>query len=138
MVQVANSAFVFVLKKGFVGSDDFGILIEACSNARSKSDETFNAICGEKGIAQDGVRLLSDAIHAPGALNQADNRPREIVIYDNGAVLKILSFAEYVGGDHDPKFIVACNAILFFVALWAETPCQPCRIVRISGYGFHL
>ena len=71
-------------------------------------------------------------------MNQADNRPREIVIYDNGAVLKILSFAEYVGGDHDPQFIVARNAILFFVALWAEAPGLQCRIVRVSGYGFHL
>ena len=41
VVKIANSAFVFVLKKGFVGSNDLGILIEACSN---KSDETFNAI----------------------------------------------------------------------------------------------
>ena len=82
--------------------------------------------------------MLSNAIYAPGALNQADDRPREIVIYDNGAVLKILSFAEDVGGDHDSKFIVARNAILFLVALWTETPCQPCRIVRVSGYGFHM
>ena len=37
--------------------------------------------------------LLADAVHAARPLDQADDRPRQVVVDDDGAVLQVLAFA---------------------------------------------
>ena len=62
-------------------------------------------------------RLLPDAVDATGPLDQADDRPRQVVVDDDGAVLKVLAFAEHIGGHQNPQFFRGCDAILLLVAL---------------------
>ena len=62
------------------------------------------------------VALLSDTVHTSGSLNESDNRPWQVVVdYDMG-ILKVLAFAEYIGGDEDSALLVGRIALL--VAHW--------------------
>ena len=96
-----------------------------------------HSVRGQEGIAQNVVRLLPDAVHAAGSLNQADNGPRQVVIHDDGAVLKVLPFAQDVGGDEDAEFGAVRHEIVFFVALRTEAPRQLRRVCRVAAHGLH-
>ena len=94
-----------ILKEGLVRADDFGVLLQALPHARAQADDALDAIGRQEGVAEDGVGLLADAVHAAGALDQADDGPGQIVVDDDGAVLEVLAFAEDIGGDEHAQFV---------------------------------
>ncbi|MEP6548988.1 MAG: hypothetical protein ABJD53_16140 [Gammaproteobacteria bacterium] len=53
----------------------------------AKADDALHAVSGQERIAIDRVGLLPDAVNTAGALNQPDDRPRQIEIDDSGAML---------------------------------------------------
>ena len=123
--QVADDLVVpVVLKEGLIGADDFGVLLQALADAGAQADDPFNAVGRQEGVAEDLLGLLADAVHAAGALDKPDDRPGQIVIDDDGAVLEVLAFAEHVGGDQDAKFVLRGNLVALVVADRAESPRQ--------------
>ncbi len=64
-----------IFKKGFIGSNDLGILGEALLDAGAQPDNPFNAVGGEEGIAENLVVLLPNTVDTPRPLDQADDRP---------------------------------------------------------------
>jgi hypothetical protein len=42
-------------------------------------------------LAEDFVRLLADTIHASRPLDEAYDRPWQVVIHDDGSILKVLT-----------------------------------------------
>ena len=56
--QVANDIVVFfVLEKGFVRADDFGVFVQALADARAQADEALDAIGGQERSSRGFVRL---------------------------------------------------------------------------------
>lgn len=55
-------------------------------------DDLLDTIGRQEGITEDGVGLLADAVHPAGALDEADDRPREIIIDHSRRVLEVLPF----------------------------------------------
>ena len=98
MVDVDDGLVVVAFKEGLVGADDFGVFIQAAAYFGTEGDDGFKSVGGEKAVAEDFGGLLADAVDAAGALDETDDRPREVVVDDDGAVLEVLAFAEDVGG----------------------------------------
>src|SRR5438552_2076289 len=95
-----------VFEECFICADDFGIFFETLPYALSESDKSFYAVSWEKGIAIDGVRLLTYTIYTASSLDQADNGPWDIVIDDDGGVLQVLAFTQHVSGNQDTYFFL--------------------------------
>jgi hypothetical protein len=91
-VEVADGVGVVVLEKGFVGTHDFGVFQQALLDAGTQVDETFDAFGGQERVAVDFLCALADAVHPAGALNQPDDRPRQVEVDDHIAVLQVLAF----------------------------------------------
>ena len=68
-------------------------------------DDSLDAIGWQERVAVNLVRVLSDAVHTAGTLNQPDDGPRQVVVDDNSAVLKVLALAQHVRGNQNPKFV---------------------------------
>ena len=66
VVEVENGLLVFIFEECFVRPDNFGIVAEARPDAGAKPEQTFDSFGGQKGIAEDVVRLLADAVYAAG------------------------------------------------------------------------
>ena len=124
VVEVVNGAGVFVLEKGFIGADDFGILVKSCAYAGAQPDQAFDALGGEERVAEDVLRLLANAVDAAGALDEADDGPGQVEVDDDGAVLEVLAFAEHIGGDEDAQLLVRRNLVALAVGIGAEKPGQ--------------
>jgi hypothetical protein len=71
---------LFVFEKGFVRAHDFGVFVEALADARAQADEALDALCRHKRVAQDFLGFLADTVNAAGALNEADDGPRQIKV----------------------------------------------------------
>ena len=100
--------------------------METLANARAQADEALDALCRDKRVAQNFLGLLADTIHAAGTLNEANDGPRQIEVHNDGGVLKILTFAENVGGDQHAEFfggrnVVSRSFVPRLVAVGAET-----------------
>lgn len=122
----------FVLEEGLVRADHLGILVETLPHAGTKSDQILDALCGQEGIAEDLFGLLSDAIHAAGALDEPDDRPGQIEVHDDGAVLEVLTLAQNVCRDQDPKFLIRRDLVALAVAFGAEAPSEARRILGFT------
>ena len=110
-----------------------------------KSDDPLHAVGRQERVAEDRVGLLADAVDAAGPLNQADDRPGEIVVDDDRAVLEVLAFAEDVGGQHDAQFVLPGDLLSRFSLLtglnrWATlvgssvSPVTPARAATCRGF----
>ena len=62
---------------------------------------------GTERVAEDLSRLLANPVNAASALDQANDRPRQIVVDDDRGVLQVLPFAQDIGRDQDPEFPLA-------------------------------
>ena len=102
---------LFVLEKGFVRADDFGVFLETLADARAQADEALDALGRQKRVAENFLGFLADTIHAARALNEADDGPRQIEVHDDGGVLEVLAFAENVGGDQHAEFFGGRNVV---------------------------
>ena len=78
------------------------------------------------------VRLLADPVNTPGPLDQTNDRPGQIEIDHNRAILKVLPFGEHIGCDQDVQFAFAPGKRLFFVGFRAEPPGQPGGVFRTA------
>jgi len=102
VVEVEDHLLVVgVLEEALVGAHYLGVLDEALSHARPKADDALDTRRRKERVAENRVGVLADAVHAPGSLHEPNDRPREVVIDDDGGVLEILALAEHVGGDED-------------------------------------
>ena len=72
--------------------------------------------------------LLADAVDAAGALDQANDRPGQVVVDDDRAVLQVLALAQHVGGDQHAQFVAWGDTVALAVALRAEAPGQRGRV----------
>ena len=111
-------------KEGFIGADHFGILVKSCPYAGAQPDQPFDSLGGEEGVAEDVLRLLANAVDAAGALDEADDGPGQVVVDDDGAVLKVLAFAEHIGGDEDAQLLFGRNLVTLAIGNGAEAPGQ--------------
>jgi hypothetical protein len=48
------------------------------ANARTQANKALDAVRRQKRIAEDLLGLLADAVNTASALNQTDNRPRQV------------------------------------------------------------
>ena len=86
--QVAQRLLVVViLEKGFIGADHLGIGLQALAYTRAQLDDPLDAIGGQKAVAQNLLGLLADPVDAPGALDEPDDRPGQIVVHHTVRVL---------------------------------------------------
>ena len=115
MIQVEHRLLVVVFEERLVGPDHLGVLVETNPHAGPQPQQALDPLGRQKGIAQDVARPLADAVDAARALNQADDRPRQIVVHHDGAVLQILSFAEHVGGQQHAQLVLGRDAVLLAV-----------------------
>jgi hypothetical protein len=130
--QVAEGLVVaIVLEEGFVGAHHLGVLSEPLADAGAKADDLLDAVGWEKCVAEDLVGMLADAVDTARALEQADDRPGEVVIDDHGRVLEVLAFAEDVGRYEDAQLLIRRN--LLIVARGAEAPGKPGRVLGPAG-----
>ena len=106
----------------FVCSKHVGVLAEANPHTCAEPNDSLNSVSRHEGIAQQLLRLLADSIYSAGALNQPDDRPRQVVVDDDRTVLKVLALAENIGGDHYAQFIAWGIVATLVVACWAELP----------------
>ena len=110
--EIADGLLVgLILEKGFVAADHFGVLAEAVAHAGAQADDAFDAVGGEERVAEDLLRLLPDTIHATGPLDESNDGPRQVIVDDDGAVLKVLAFAEDIGRDQDAQFVLRLDTI---------------------------
>ena len=91
-----------VLEEGLIGANDLGVLLQALADTRTQAKNPLDALGWQEGVDEDLLGLLADAIHPASPLDEANDRPRQVIVDDYGAVLKVLPFAEYVGGDQHP------------------------------------
>ena len=109
-----------VLKEGLVTPDDLSIFFEPLPDSVAKVDDPFDAIGRHERVAVDFAGLLSNSIHASGALDQPDDGPWQIVVHDHVTILEVLTFAKHIGRDQHPQLMLRLYHIAFLVALGAE------------------
>ena len=63
-------------------------------DAGTQENKAFDAFCGQEGVAEDLLGFLTDAVTPSGTLHEANNRPGQVVVYDDRTVLQILAFAQ--------------------------------------------
>ena len=133
---------VFVFEKRLVCTDYFGVLPEPRPDPATEVDDALYALGGKEGVAQDLFRFLPDAVDAARPLYEPDDGPRQVVVNDDVAVLEVLAFAQYVGGDEDSKFLFRFVPARSLVAIGAESPCKEggvggvsCDASRFAGRG---
>src|SRR5438445_8994359 len=74
---------------------------DSLGEALDQVQQGFEFRFGEHIVNADvGVRA-ADTVDAAIALNQANRVPRQVVVDDEAAVLKVLAFGKYVGADED-------------------------------------
>ena len=64
-------------------------------NGREKRpglDRLLHAVSRKEGVGENLCGLLTDTIHATGALDQTDDGPRQVEVHDDGAILEVLAF----------------------------------------------
>jgi len=104
VVEVENSLFVgLVFKERFVGTHHLGVLPKTTADPAAQVDDALHPFGGKEGMAEYLFRCLPDPVNAPGPLDQPDDCPGKVVVHHDGAVLKVLSLAQYVGRNQDPQ-----------------------------------
>ena len=132
-----------VLEKHLVRADNFGVFVETLADTGAQADETLDAIRWDKRVAEDLLGFLADTIHAAGTLDEADDGPRQIEVYDDGGVLEVLTFTEHVGGDQHAKFFGRRNVagrpfLPPLIAFGAEPAGVVGWFIRVTGNTGHL
>ena len=106
MIQVEDGLVVpVVLEERLVGADDFGVLLEPLANARSQADDPLDARRPAGRSSREFFPTSGRCGPRGRPLDQADDRPRQVVVDDDGAVLEVLAFAEHVGRDQDSQLL---------------------------------
>src|ERR1700692_1965950 len=85
-------------------------------------------------MAINRICFLPNAVYTTGPLNQTDDRPRQVIIHDDGTVLEVLPLAEYVGCQQDPEFVFRFDDFPLFVALRTKLPRNCRRIFRVTAH----
>ena len=73
-------------------------------------------------MAENLLGRLADTVDSTRALNEADDRPRQIVVDDDMGVLEVLALAQHIGRDEYPQFVIFLDLVSMVVADRAETP----------------
>ena len=110
----------FVLKERLVCTDDLGVLLQSDPDAIAQVDDALHAVCGQERVAEDLFRHLPDTVDASRPLDEPDDCPWQVVVHDDRAILQVLAFAQHVGRDKDPEFLIGSHTPL--VAHGAEPP----------------
>ena len=105
VVEVDDNGFVIIFEECLVGADDFSVLKKTRADAGTQENKAFDAFCGQEGVAEDLLGFLTDAVNPSGALHEANNRPGQVVVHDDGAVLQILALAQDIGADENAQLI---------------------------------
>ena len=79
---------------------------------------------------------MTNAVDPTGSLNEANNGPWQIKVYDYSGVLKILAFAQNVSGYQYTNLISGWNLAPFLVAFRAKSPSDFCRVGGLAGYSY--
>ena len=74
--EVADALIVtIILEKRFVCADDLGVFLQSLADAGTQADDPFDTVRRQEGVAENGFRLLADAVHTSNPLDQADDSP---------------------------------------------------------------
>lgn len=73
-------------------------------------------------MAEDSIRTLADTIHAPRPLDEPDDRPGQVVIDDDCAILKVLAFRKYIGGNEHAEFVAGGYLFALTVRFGRKAP----------------
>ncbi|SHV95877.1 Uncharacterised protein [Mycobacteroides abscessus subsp. abscessus] len=90
----------------------------------------------EKGIQQDSLGLLANAVDTAGTLDESDDRPRQVVVHDDVSVLQVLALAEDICRDKDPQLILRSDVGLMAwqrVRLRREPLRETGRVLAVAG-----
>lgn len=124
----------FVLEKGFVSADNFGVFVQSLADTGAKPDEAFHSIGGHERVAEDLRGLLADTVHTARPLNETDDGPGKVVVHDDAGILKVLAFAQDIGRNQDPQFVWGRNLPPCLVGLRAESASKRGRIIRRTAH----
>ena len=124
---------LLILEESFIRADDFRVLVQPLAHAGAETDETLDAVGGQKRVAEDFLRFLPDAVHAARALDQTDNGPGQIEVHDDGGVLEVLSFAQDIGGDENAEFLGGGNFLARLVAFRTEAAGESGGVFGVVG-----
>ena len=83
---VENRDFGVTTEELFVSTKCLSRGTQPCTDALSKVDLCFNVLVADQ-VDEHLVRLLPDAVDTASALDEADDRPRQIVVDDDVGVL---------------------------------------------------
>ena len=129
MVKVKYCIVIAVVfKECLIRSNDLCIFLQPRTDARAEANNTLNAISRQEGITDNIFSLLAYPIYTASALDKPYNSPWKVVVYNNGAVLKVLAFAENVRCNDNTKFLLWPYLASFVVAFRAEMPCNFCWV----------
>ena len=114
--------FAFIFEKSLISANHFSILMKTLSHARPQMDQFLHTVSGQERIAENLLRLLSNAIHTTCPLDKPNYGPGEVVVHHDRRVLEILTFAQHIRRDEDPKLLLWRYPVAFLVARGAEPP----------------
>ncbi len=77
--------------------------MQPLDKAIAQVDDLIDAVRRHERMTVDDLGFLSDAVDAAGALDQTDDRPRQIVVDHAGSVLEVLTFRENVRRDEHTR-----------------------------------
>ena len=60
----------------------------------------FNSLVSDQ-VHVHSVRLLADTVDTTSTLDDPDDRPGQVVVHDDVAVLQVLAFREHIGSNKD-------------------------------------
>src|ERR1022692_873111 len=84
VIEIEHGGFGgLALEEGLVRPDDLRVFAQTLKHALAQADDPLYALGREEGIAEDVPRLLPNAVDAPCALDEPDNRPRQVEVDDN-------------------------------------------------------
>ena len=101
LVEVVEEVdFLVVAEEPLVGAEGGGVVAEPLPDALAQADRLLDLLVRDQ-VDEDLVGLLADAVDTAGALDDPDDRPRQVVVDDDVGVLEVLALGQDVGGDQD-------------------------------------
>ena len=79
-------------------------------DALAQVEDFFHRPVGDR-VDIDGVGELADAVDSAGPLDEFDDRPGQVKVDDDVAVLEVLALAEHIRGHQHPDLILRLGAV---------------------------
>ena len=112
VVQVQQRADpLLLLEESLVGPDHLGVLPQPREHAAAQADDPLHPLRGQEAVDQDPLGALSNAVNAARPLDQPDDRPGQVVVHYDVAVLQVLPLREHIGRHQYPQLFPVRQAL---------------------------